>query len=59
MPSPTSATPATTPAARRARAVHQQYVSSSPSTSSPASVAGSSSAATVCGASPTASATRR
>nr|WP_316528491.1 hypothetical protein [Kitasatospora sp. K002] len=59
MPSPTSATPATVPAARRARAVHQRNASSSPSTSSPTSVAGSSSEATACGASPTASATRR
>ncbi|MER5746622.1 hypothetical protein ABT097_25515 [Streptomyces sp. NPDC002225] len=58
MPSPTSATPATSPAARRTRAVHQHNASSSPSTSNPASVAGFSSAATDCGASPTASATR-
>ncbi|WP_317620263.1 hypothetical protein [Streptomyces sp. CBMA156] len=59
MPSPTNATPATTPAARRARAVHQQSTSRSPSTSSPTSVAGSSSEAIASGASPTASATRR
>ncbi|MFJ6772610.1 hypothetical protein ACIQOV_16835 [Kitasatospora sp. NPDC091257] len=59
MPSPTSATPATTPAARRARAVHQQNASSSPSTSSPTSVAGPDSEATACGASLTASTVRR
>ncbi|MET8539747.1 hypothetical protein ABZW03_03690 [Kitasatospora sp. NPDC004799] len=59
MPSPTSATPATTPTARRARAVHQQNASRSPRTSSPTSVAGSSTEATAPGASPTASATRR
>ncbi|MEU3570439.1 hypothetical protein AB0E96_18745 [Kitasatospora sp. NPDC036755] len=59
MPSPTSATPATAPAARRVRAVHQRSASRNPSTSSPTSVAGSSSEATADGASPTASATRR
>ncbi|MEU3558565.1 hypothetical protein [Kitasatospora sp. NPDC006786] len=59
MPSPTSATPATAPVARLVRAVHQQNASSSPSTSSPISVAGPGSEATACGASPTASTVRR
>ncbi|MGV9269976.1 hypothetical protein ACWDRR_35605 [Kitasatospora sp. NPDC003701] len=59
VPRPVSATPATRSAARWPRAVHQQSASSRPSTSSPASVAGSSSEPSRSGASATASATRR
>ncbi|MFD7415571.1 hypothetical protein ACFVZ3_23405 [Kitasatospora purpeofusca] len=59
VPRPVSTAPATVSAARRPRAVHQASASSRPSTSRPASVAGSSRAARRGGASATASATRR
>ncbi|MFI6849722.1 hypothetical protein ACIBJD_34840 [Kitasatospora sp. NPDC050467] len=59
VPRPVSTAPATRSVARRPRAVHQQSASSRPRTSRPASVAGSSSEASQCGASATAAATRR
>ncbi|MFG3050270.1 hypothetical protein ACGFZP_04845 [Kitasatospora sp. NPDC048239] len=59
VPRPASRAPATRRTERRPRAVHQQSASRRPSTSSPASVAGSNSEPNQCGASDTPSTTRR